>query len=500
MHYISTRGEAEVLNFEDTMLRGLAADGGLYVPERYPHLSRDTIADMAGRPYAEVAYTVLQPFVGDAFGETELRDMIGAAYATFSHDAIAPLVQVGPGEWVMELFHGPTLAFKDVAMQLLARMMDAALQRRGQRATIIGATSGDTGGAAIDAFQGREAIDIFILHPHGRVSDVQRRQMTTVAADNVHNIALEGTFDDCQAIVKAMFADLPTRDRLALSGVNSINWARIMAQTVYYFTTATELGAPARPVSYSVPTGNFGDVLAGWVAKRMGLPIDRLVIASNRNDILPRALATGRYEVGGVVATQTPSMDIQVSSNFERLLFEASGRDADLIRRMMGSLKQSGAFTMPHAVREAIVGEFDAGRADVEQTDATMAEIHKATGEVLDPHTAVGVHVARAVEAARRGAAMTDAASVGIVAHPPVNPGENAAHKATSRAPMVTLATAHPAKFPAAVEAATGVAPALPARVGDLHARAEHFDVIANDYGAVRDFLFERSRACNMGG
>jgi threonine synthase len=344
--YVSTRGEAPILGFADVLLAGLARDGGLYVPSEWPQLSAETIRGFDDESYADVAEAVIAPFVGDAFAPDELRTMIREAYATFRHPAVAPLVQTGPNRFVLELFHGPTLAFKDVAMQLLARMMDRALMQRGERATIVAATSGDTGGAAIDAFKSCAWVDVFVLFPNGRVSDVQRRQMTTVDAPNVHAVAIDGNFDDCQALVKAMFNDHAFRDRQRLAAVNSINWARIVAQIVYYFTAAVSLGAPDRAVSFVVPTGNFGDIFAGWVAKRMGLPIERLVVATNSNDILARALETGRYEVKGVHPTSSPSMDIQVSSNFERLLFDAYDRDAGAVRGLMNSLTQSRRFSI----------------------------------------------------------------------------------------------------------------------------------------------------------
>ncbi|MEO1199424.1 MAG: threonine synthase [Pseudomonadota bacterium] len=463
MNYDSTRGNAPTLGFADTILQGLARDGGLYLPETYPVLTSDQIAAFAGRGYADVAEAVISPFVDGDIGAGDFRAMLDNAYAGFRHPAVTPLIQIGPNAFVLELFHGPTLAFKDVAMQLLGRMMDHLLKDRGGRATIVGATSGDTGGAAIEAFRGLDAVDIFILYPHGRVSDVQRRQMTTVAAENVHALAIEGTFDDCQAIVKGMFTHEVFRDRVALSGVNSINWGRIVAQAVYYFVAAVALGAPHRRVSFSVPTGNFGDILAGYIAKRMGLPIERLVIATNVNDILARTLETGRYGVGGVVATQSPSMDIQVSSNFERLLFEATGRDADAVRQMMAGLKQSGSFTIPEPALDAIRQDFDAVRVDEHQTVEIMAQVLRDSGYLLDPHTAVGV------------AAGQD------VAHDPA-------------VPMVTLATAHPAKFPDAVERATGQHPALPAGIADLADREERFTVTAADQAAVERLILERSR------
>ncbi|MEM6665881.1 MAG: threonine synthase [Pseudomonadota bacterium] len=466
MRYVSTRGDAPVLGFADVLLTGLARDGGLYVPVEWPRLSADQIAGFRGRPYANVAETVLAPFVGDDIAPDALRRMIDDAYGTFRHPAIAPLLQVAPNQFILELFHGPTLAFKDVAMQLLARMMDHVLAARGARATIVGATSGDTGGAAIDAFRLSKRVDIFILFPDGRVSDVQRRQMTTVGGDNIHALAIDGTFDDCQALVKGMFNNHAFRDQVALSGVNSINWARIMAQAVYYFTSATTLGAPERTVSYSVPTGNFGDVLAGHVAKHMGLTIDRLVVATNVNDILRRALETGRYDVGGVEKTQSPSMDIQVSSNFERLLFEAGGRDAATVARQMDTLKQSGGFGIAGEALARIRAEYDAHTTDEARTGETMARLLADTGYLSDPHTAVGYHAAEACD--------------------------------TGESPMVTLATAHPAKFPDAVRAATGITPALPEGLADLMERRERMTHLANDQSAVETFIRSSSRAAAL--
>lgn len=464
LSYVSTRGEAPPLGFADVLLAGLARDGGLYVPSEWPVLTADTIEGFAGKSYAEVAEAVIKPFAAPSFGGGELHEMIGDAYASFRHPAVAPLVQAGPNQFILELFHGPTLAFKDVAMQLLARLMDRALARRNERATIVAATSGDTGGAAIEAFRSCDRVDVFVLFPHGRVSDVQRRQMTTVDAPNVHAVAVEGNFDDCQALVKAMFNDHAFRDQQRLAAVNSINWARIVAQIVYYFTAAASLGAPHRPVSFVVPTGNFGDVFAGWVAKRMGLPVERLVVATNSNDILARTIETGRYEVRGVHPTSSPSMDIQVSSNFERLLFEAEGRDAAAVRRHMASLAQSGAFTLPAAPLASIRGEFDAGRASEEDTAETMRRYYRQGGYLLDPHTAVAMSVGEAAGG-----------------DPSV--------------PQIVLGTAHPAKFPDAVKAATGVHPPLPAHVADIFDRKERMSVVANDLGAVQKFVAERARA-----
>ncbi len=457
MRYVSTRGEAPELDFEDVLLTGLARDGGLYVPALWPRISDWDFTHLRSRSYEDVAYAVIHPFIGGAIPDADLKRMIAGAYGSFGHPAVAPLKQLDDNHWLLELFHGPTLAFKDVAMQLLARLMDWALARRGTRATIVGATSGDTGGAAIEAFQASQHASIFMLHPHGRVSDVQRRQMTTITAPSVYNIALEGNFDDCQAIVKALFNDLPFRDSVGLAGVNSINWARIMAQVVYYVTAALSLGAPDRAVSFCVPTGNFGDIFAGLVAKRMGLPIDRLVIATNVNDILDRTLKTGRYEQRGVSASTSPSMDIQVSSNFERLLFEVHGRDPYAVRRMMQSLSQSGAFSIADRELEQIRHEFLSGATDEAETAATIRETLAATGELLDPHTAVGYAVARKLE--------------------------------PSSSPMVTLATAHPAKFPDAVEKASGVRPALPPRLGHLMTAPERFTVLPNDVAKVRGFI-----------
>ena len=461
--YVSTRGDAPALGFADAMLAGLARDGGLYVPELWPTLSTDAIADMAGRPYAEVAEAVIAPFVGDAIPAAKLREMIREAYATFRHPAVTPLVQTGANRFVLELFHGPTLAFKDVAMQLLARLMDHVLAERGLRTTIVGATSGDTGGAAIEAFRGRDRADVFILMPHGKVSEVQRRQMTTPTEANVHAVAIDGSFDDAQALVKAMFNHHAFRDRVSLGGVNSINWARVLAQAVYYFVAAVALGAPRRAVDFVVPTGNFGDVFAGYAAKRMGLPIGRLVVATNVNDILARTLATGRYEVRGVEPTTSPSMDIQVSSNFERLLFDACGRDAQAVRRAMSSLSQSGAFELDEATLANIRMDFDAGRADEAQVSETIGRVRRETGYLLDTHTAVAYSVAERAN---------------------LDPS----------IPTVVLSTAHPAKFPEAVEAASGIRPPLPAHLADLLSKPERLDRLPNDLAAVEAYVAERAR------
>jgi len=463
--YISTRGEAKSLGFCDALLAGLARDGGLYVPRKWPHMSKKEIRALRGKSYQDIAFEVLYRFTGGEIEADLFRAMIDEAYATFRHPAVAPLVQTGPNSFILELFHGTTLAFKDVAMQLLARLMDHALAQRGERATIVGATSGDTGGAAIDAFAGRARTDVFILFPHEKVSPVQQRQMTTSKAENVHALAIKGNFDDCQNLVKAMFNDIDFRDRLKISGVNSINWARIMAQVVYYFTAAISLGSPDRKVSFTVPTGNFGDIFAGYVAKKMGLPIDKLVIATNENDILARTLKTGRYEMKGVSATTSPSMDIQISSNFERLLFEAYDRDDSAIRAAMESLKQSGGFEIKPDALKAIRKEFRAGRAGEKQVASTIRDTLAQTGYLLDPHTAVGVFVAQKFE--------------------------------KPSTPMVTLATAHPAKFPAAVKSASGIDPALPAWLADLMDREEHFDILDAELKAVETFVGEHARREN---
>ena len=463
MRYVSTRGLAPALGFSDAVLTGLARDGGLYWPEHFASLSGSEIAGFAGQSYEAIARAVISPYATD-IAAAELGAMIDQAYASFRHDVVCPLVQIGDNQFVLELFHGPTLAFKDVAMQLLGRLMDHILKTRGQRATIVGATSGDTGGAAIEAFSGLEQVDVFILYPHGRVSEVQRRQMTTVHAANIHALAVEGTFDDCQAHVKAMFNHLTFRDHYALSGVNSINWARILAQTVYYFTAAAALGAPHRPVNFSVPTGNFGDILAGYVAKSMGLPIKQLMIATNSNDILARTMATGRYDVTGVMPTSSPSMDIQVSSNFERLLFEACGRDAERIRHMMAGLAQSGSFTIPDQALATIRHDFAALRADEEAVSGCMRSVLDTTGYLLDPHTAVGVVAS------------------------------NAQLDNDPSTPSIVLATAHPAKFPDAVKQSTGIHPALPPHLADLLERKEHFTVVPNDVTAIESFIAKHSR------
>ncbi len=468
MRYVSTRGEAPPLGFGEAMLTGLARDGGLYVPEAWPRLEPAAIAGFAGRPYAEVAVEVMRPFVGDAIAEPDLARMAREAYGGFRHPAVAPLAQLGVNQFVLELFHGPTLAFKDLAMQLLGRLMDHGLAARGERTTIVVATSGDTGGAAIEAFRGRERTDLFVLFPHGRVSDVQRRMMTTAKDNNVHALAIDGTFDDCQALAKAMFNHHAFRDQVNLSGVNSINWARIAAQIVYYFTAAAALGAPHRKIAFTVPTGNFGDIYAGYAALRMGLPIDRLVIATNVNDILARTLSTGTYELREVMPTASPSMDIQVASNFERILFDVYDRDARPVRTLMGSLAQSRRFTLSAPALAGLRSTFSAGRADAEETAASIRTVLRESGHFIDPHTAVGVAVA---EKETRDPAI----------------------------PMVVLGTAHAAKFPDAMQAACGIRPPLPDWLLDLAERPERVTALPADQAQVERYILSTSRATREG-
>jgi threonine synthase len=462
MEYVSTRGQAPTLDFEGVTLAGLASDGGLYVPREWPRFAHDDIAAMRGLPYAELAALVMQPFVGESLAPQRLHELTRAAYGRFAHSAVTPLAQLDQQHWLLELFHGPTLAFKDVALQLLGLLFEEFLGRRGGQLTIVGATSGDTGSAAIDAVAGREGIEIFMLHPKGRVSDVQRRQMTSVRAPNVHNIAIEGSFDDAQAMVKRMFADPELAGHFTLGAVNSINWARLMAQVVYYFAAALQLGAPERKVAFSVPTGNFGDVFAGYVAARMGLPIERLIVATNVNDILHRALADGDYSVGEVTATAAPSMDIQVSSNFERLLFDAGGRDGAALAGQMRQFEQSKAMRLTNAQRTGAADLFLSARVEPADMVEAMRWAREAADQMIDPHTAIALHAARGANLPRD-------------------------------VPVVTLATAHPAKFPDAVERATGQRPQLPARIGDLFAREERYDELPGDYGAVRDYIAERA-------
>ena len=463
MEYISTRGQAPALDFEGVTLAGLASDGGLYVPRSWPRFSEAEIAAMAGLPYAELATRIMKPFVGNSLTEDKLRELCGKAYGRFAHAAVTPLAQLDEKQWLLELFHGPTLAFKDVALQLLGLLFEEFLSRRDDHITIVGATSGDTGSAAIDAVAGRAKVDIFMLHPHGRISDVQRRQMTTVLAPNVHNIAIDGSFDDAQAMVKRMFNDSAMTSRFGIAAVNSINWARLMAQIVYYFAAALQLGAPHRKVAFSVPTGNFGDVFAGYVAAQMGLPIERLIVATNVNDILHRALSSGDYSASTVTPTAAPSMDIQVSSNFERLLFDGCGRDAAALAAQMATFESTKIMQLTNAQRESASAIFTSARADATDMAQAMRWAFDASGQVIDPHTAIGLHAARVAEGLEAGV------------------------------PVVTLATAHPAKFGDAVERAIGQRPVLPTRVGDLFEREERCAHLPGTYEAVSDYIAERA-------
>ncbi|MGF1503387.1 MAG: threonine synthase [Paracoccaceae bacterium] len=460
MRYISTRGQAPTLPFEETMLTGLARDGGLYVPDEVPLFSTAELSAMAGLSYEDIAFRVMYPFVEDNFDEDEFRGLIDSAYTSFGHALRCPLKQIGANDWLLELHHGPTLAFKDVAMQLIGRLFEHVLARRGERVTIVGATSGDTGSAAIEAFRGNALADVFILYPHGRVSEVQRRQMTTPADANVHALAVKGDFDACQALVKAMFNDFDFRDEVGLAAVNSINWARVLAQVVYYFTAGIALGAPGRMLRFSVPTGNFGDIYAGSIARRMGLPIDRLIVATNENDILHRCLSTGEYKRADVVATTAPSMDIQVSSNFERALFDAHDQDAFAVAALMEDLPKGG-FTIEEPALGRLRGVYDSARVSQEETAATIDRVYRETGELLDPHTAIGVYAAHE----RRG----DAGR-----------------------PMVALACAHAAKFPDAVEAASGIRPPLPPRMADLYEQDERVTVTGPDLSSIETLIRER--------
>ncbi|UYY75822.1 threonine synthase [Sphingomonas sp. R1] len=461
MQYNSTRGGAPLLGFRDVTLTGLASDGGLYVPTEWPSFSAEDIAAMRGLSYVETAVRVMLAFVAPDLSEDELRTLCTQAYGRFSHAAVTPLVQIDQQHWLLELFHGPTLAFKDVALQLLGLLFEKFLAGTDQHLTIVGATSGDTGSAAIDAVAGRIGVDIFMLHPKGRVSDVQRRQMTTVLAPNVHNIAIEGSFDDAQALVKAMFNDADFSGRFQLSAVNSINWARLMAQVVYYFYAAVRLGAPERAIAFSVPTGNFGDVFAGYVAARMGLKVAKLVVATNVNDILHRALSAGDYSAGTVTPTAAPSMDIQVSSNFERLLFDLAG--APIAEQMRG-FESTRAMQLTNAQREGASTLFTSDAIDADGMNEAMRWACAEAGQVIDPHTAIGL------AAAQRAGLAADV-------------------------PVVTLATAHPAKFRDAVERATGMRPQVPSRVGDLFERQERYDTLPAEFGAITGYIAERAHA-----
>ena len=459
MRYVSTRGESPPIGFLDAVLAGLAPDGGLYVPETWPSFTPGEIAAFAGQPYAQVAATVMGRFVGDDIPAADLALMCEEAYATFAHAAVTPLKQLAPNQFLLELFHGPTLAFKDVAMQLLGRLYDYVLSRQSRTMTIICATSGDTGGAAVEAFRGRANARIVALFPEGRISEVQRRFMTTALDANVACVSVAGSFDDCQAIVKQAFQDDQFRHAVDLSGVNSINWARIAAQSVYYFTAAVALGGPARPVAFVVPTGNFGDAYAAFVAHKLGLPIARVVAATNANDILARAFETGRYAKGVVAATQSPAMDIQVASNFERLYFETVSRDGVETGRAFRAFASLGALDIPPSALAVMRELFQGASVSEADTAKTMLSTLNETGEVIDPHTAVGVAAANRLR----------------LADPTI--------------PVVVLATAHPAKFPEAVTAAAGLTPAVPRAIPDLSARPERFDRLPADPETVKAYV-----------
>ncbi len=465
VQYISTRGPGDPQSFQHVLMSGMAPDGGLYIPETWPQVDPSMLVTLAGRPYAEIVWQMLHAFAGDDLTPAELQAVTRDAYAlgNFDHAAAAPLVQIGPDLWLLELFHGPTLSFKDYALQVVGRMFDRMLQRSGQRMTVVGATSGDTGSAAIEACRGSRHIDIFILHPKGRTSEVQRRQMTGVGAPNVFNIALDGTFDDCQAIVKALFADQALREKYNLSAVNSINWARIVGQMAYYIAASVALGAPDRPVSFTVPTGNFGNVYAAWAARRMGLPLGQLTIASNRNDILTRFFDNGVMKVEKVTPSLSPSMDIQVSSNFERYLCELLGRDHAAVRRLMENFAARGSFTLPPDLHSMAQRDFRSHRCSDEETLETMRACHAETGVLIDPHTAVGLHAAKALK--------------------------------TGSGPSVVLACAHPAKFPDAVKKATGLAPPVPPRLAAVMTKAEHMIVLPNDVERVKSFVRANAKA-----
>ncbi len=458
MRYVSTRGKAPAVGFEEALLAGLAPDGGLYMPERFPVWSKAELEKLAGLDYPALAAALLAPYVEGFIVQSELEALARKAYRGFAHPAVVPLSQSGLNEWALELFHGPTLAFKDLALQLLGPLFDRALQGRGERVTVLVATSGDTGSAAIEALGDKAQIALAVLHPKGRISEVQRRQMTTVDAANVHNIAIEGTFDDCQALVKALFNDAALRAELNLAAVNSINWARIMAQAVYYVAAALALGAPARALAFAVPTGNFGDVFAGHVASLMGLPVARLLVATNRNDILARFFATGEYRLSEVVPTLSPSMDIQVASNFERLLYLLCGRDGAAVAALMGRFAREGRLAVEPARLDQARALYGARAVSDEETLAMIARLHRESGRLVDPHSATGFAALRATGA----------------------PGGE---------PAVVLCTAHPAKFPHAVARATGVSPEPPPRLAAIMGKRERYTTLANDVGALKDHL-----------
>lgn len=462
--YISTRGNAPKLAFDDVLLTGLARDGGLYLPESWPQFSTAQLSEMKAMSYVDLAVTVMLPFVEEVISRDDLHKIVSDTYDAFDTDDVAPLVKLGKNEYVLELFHGPTLAFKDYALQFLGRMFDHVLTKRNTKLTIAGATSGDTGSAAIEACRDRDNIEIFILHPSGKVSDVQRRQMTTVLSNNVHNIALAGNFDDCQSTVKALFADEAFRDEVNLGAVNSINWSRIMAQIVYYFWAGLKAGAPETSVAFSVPTGNFGNVFAGYAAKQMGLPISQFVIGSNANDILIRFIETGRMQSKGVFATTSPSMDIQISSNFERFMFELMGRDSSALNNAMQEFKETGHFSVTDAFMDRLKEIMDGERFDDDGTAKLIGDVYKEHGYLLDTHSAIGIGAARA-------------------------------RRRDQDVPMICLATAHPAKFPDAVKAASGVHPELPNHLSDLYEREEKYTELA-DGDAVKGYIENTLKEC----
>jgi threonine synthase len=461
MRYISTRGQAPSLSFEDVLLTGLASDGGLYVPETLPQFSHQEIASWASLSYADLAHKILLPFVEEDISSNELKTMVDETYAGFNHKAVAPLIQLDHNEWVLELFHGPTLAFKDFALQLLGRLMDHALIKRNKRLVIMGATSGDTGSAAIEGCRHSERVQMFILHPHERVSEVQRRQMTTLMGNNIHNIAVRGNFDDCQQMVKQSFSDQSFLNGGQLGAVNSINWARIMAQIVYYFYAAVALGGPHRPVSFSVPTGNFGDIYAGYLAKKMGLPIKQLIVATNENDILHRCISANQYSKQGLVQTLSPSMDIMVSSNFERLLFDLYDRDGAALSELVTGLNDGTANSLEPKRWEQARQLFSSHRVDDEKTCDVISQVALEHNYLLDPHSAIGVEAGRVCNQ-----------------HPQV--------------PMITMATAHPVKFPDAVIKAGQTAPKLPSHLTDLFERPERCQVLDNDLATVQKYMMSK--------
>ncbi len=461
INYVSTRGPGPSHSFLDVMMAGMAPDGGLYLPEIWPELDSELFSHLSGMSYAEIAMHIVEPFVGKDLARETLQTLLNETYTPefFDHTALTPLVQAGPNAWIMELFHGPTYSFKDYALQFLGRLFDHVLAQRGQRITIVGATSGDTGSAAIEATRHCKNIDIFILHPQGRTSEIQRRQMTTVQAPNIFNIALEGTFDDCQGVVKALFADEKFRTETNLSAVNSINWVRIMAQIVYYAVAAVALGGGQRPVSFAVPTGNFGNVYAGWVARRMGVPIKNLVVASNRNDILTRFFETGEMKIEGVVPSLSPSMDIQISSNFERYLCDLMDRDYQGLARLMTDFQTQKSFRLPDTLMEKARRDFHAYRCTDINTLAMMKQCYQATGIVVDPHTAVGFSAAQQE-----------------MERDPVTP-------------MVMMACAHPAKFPEAVRQAIGIDPVMPPSLAAVQHKAERLMALPRDLDKVQRYI-----------